>query len=140
MKTLVTALTACTLVVGLSAQQTPPPSQAAQPPQAPQTEQKPAEVTLTGCLVQGSGPAVFVFENVRKDPKSTTEPAVKYMVVAAAADLNIRQHLNHEVRITGTPDTKVAPPTSQKVEEKDLPKLTAKNITMVAETCTAPGR
>ena len=139
MKTLATALAACSLVVGLSAQQTPPPGQTA-PPQTPQTDQKPAEVTLTGCLVQGSGPAVFVFENVRKDPKSTTEPAVKYMVVASAADLNLRQHLNHEVRITGTPDTKVAPPTSQKVEEKDLPKLTAKSVTMVAETCTAPGR
>ena len=141
MRSLVTALAVSSLVVGLGAQAQstqPPPT----PPQTGQTQQtqKPAEVTLTGCIVQGSGPTVFVFENARKDPKSTTEPALKYIVVASTPDLNVREHLNHEVRITGTPDMKVAPPTTQKVEEKDLPKLTAKTITVVADTCSAPGR
>lgn len=130
MKTLVTAIAVCSLVAGLSARQDPT---------SPQTPQKPAvpEVTLTGCLVQGSTPAVFIFENARMDPKSTTEPAVKYVVLASAEDLNLRNHLNHEVRISGLPDGKVAPRTTQKVDEKDLPRLSAKSVTMVADTCTS---
>jgi hypothetical protein len=133
MKTFVTAIAVCFLVAGLSARQDPA---------SPQTPQKPAvaEVTLTGCLVQGSTPAVFIFENARKDPKSTTEPALKYIVVTSTEDLNLRNHLNHQVRISGLPDGKVAPPTTQKVEEKDLPKLSAKTVTMVADTCSSPSR
>ena len=130
MKTFVTAIAVCFVVAGLSARQDP------------QTPQKPAvaEVTVTGCLVQGSTPAVFIFENVRKDPKSTTEPALKYVVIASTEDLNLRNHLNHQVRISGVPDGKVAPPTTSKVEEKDLPRLSAKSVTMVADTCSAPTR
>jgi hypothetical protein len=133
MKTFVTAIAVCFVVAGLSARQDPT---------TPQTPQKPAvaEVTLTGCLVQGSTPAVFIFENVRKDPKNTTEPAVKYIVMASTEDLNLRSHLNHQVRIVGLPDAKVAPPTSQKVEEKDLPRLSAKSLTLVADTCSGPQR
>jgi hypothetical protein len=133
MKTFVTAVAVCFVVAGLSARQDPT---------SPQTPQKPAvaEITVTGCLVQGSTPAVFIFENVRKDPKSTTEPALKYMVIASTEDLNLRNHLNHQVRISGLPDGKVAPPTTSKVEEKDLPRLSAKSLTMVADTCSAPTR
>ena len=133
MKTFVTAVAVCFVVAGLSARQDPT---------SPQTPQKPAvaEITVTGCLVQGSTPAVFIFENVRKDPKSTTEPALKYVVIASTEDLNLRNHLNHQVRISGVPDGKVAPPTTSKVEEKDLPRLSAKSVTMVADTCSAPTR
>ena len=134
MKTFVTAIAVCFLVAGLSARQDPTP------PQTPQEKPAVAEITVTGCLVQGSTPAVFIFENVRKDPKSTTEPAVKYIVLTSAEDLNLRTHLNHQVRITGLPDGKVAPPTTSKVDEKDLPRLSAKSVTMVADTCSTPTR
>ena len=134
MKTFVTAIAVCFLVAGLSARQDPAK------PQTPQEKPAVAEITVTGCLVQGSTPAVFIFENVRKDPKSTTEPAVKYIVLTSAEDLNLRTHLNHQVRITGLPDGKVAPPTTSKVDEKDLPRLSAKSVTMVADTCSTPTR
>jgi hypothetical protein len=146
MKTLVTAFAVSFLAVGLAASQNPqvqnppvqnPPAQA-QPTQDPQ--KTPVEVTLTGCLVQGSTPAVFLFENARKDPKSTTETPVKYVVVAGTEDLNFRAHLNHQVTVTGTPDGKIAPPSSQKVEEKDLPRLSAKALTMVSDTCSTTVR
>ena len=91
---------------------------------------------LKDWLFEGAG----LWENVRKDPKSTTEPAVKFLVLASAEDLNLRNHLNHQVRITGLPDGKVAPPTTSKVEEKDLPRLSAKSVTMVADTCSVPAR
>src|SRR5689334_17936220 len=135
MKSLVTALGVCTLVASLSAGQATSQQQQAAPPTPPAVDQQKAtaDVTLTGCLVQGSTPAVFIFENVRKDPSNKEEAAVKYIVSAGTEDLNLRNHLNHQVRISGAPDGKVAPPTASKVEEKDLPKLSAKSITMVAD-------
>jgi hypothetical protein len=141
MKILATAL-ALAAVVGVGAQQPPPTQQQQQQqqPPAPQQDQKQPELTLTGCLVQGSGPSVFVFEKVKKDPKDANERAVKYLVVSAAEDLNLRNHLNHEVRITAIWDGRPAPATAQKVEEKDLPRLSAKSVTMVADTCSATTR
>lgn len=132
MKKLITTFAVCLSVgVGASAMQ-----QAQTPPQDPQP-QKPAtqEITLTGCLIQGTTPTVFIFDKARKDPKSPTEKAVKYVVVPNAADLNLRPHLNHEVQIVGMWDGRTAPATD-KVEEKDLPRFTAKAVTMVADTCT----
>ena len=138
MKRLITTLGVCLAIgVGAAAQQ----QQQQADPQTPPQAQKPAteEITLTGCLVQGSTPTVFVFDKARKDPKSPTEKAVKYIVVAGTEDLNFRNHLNHEVRIVGTWDGRTAPATG-KVEEKDLPRFTAKSVTMVADTCTPLAR
>lgn len=119
-----------------STQQTPPPTQQQQqqqqPPTPPQTPI--TDTTLTGCLIQGSGPTVFIVDNAKADPKSTTEKGARFLVIAAAEDLNLRQHLNHEVRITGKVDGTV-PVAGTKVEEKDLPKLNAKAVVMVSNTC-----
>ena len=115
-----------------------PPAQAAAAPE--QREQKAPEIALTGCLVQGSAPTVFVLENAKKDAKSDTEKGVSYIIVASSPDLNLRTHLNHEVTISGQGDGKTAPATGTKFEEKDLPKLTAKNVTMVSNTCALLAR
>ena len=137
MKTLVTALAVCFVVAGVSAQTQQQQQQQQAPPA--QEAQKPAEVeiTLTGCVIQGSGPTVFIIENARKDPKSTTEPAVKFIVVPATEDLNLRGHLNHSVTIVGVSDGKPVVLMTKKVEEKDLPRISVKSVTMVADTCTS---
>ena len=143
MKTVVTALAVClAAAVGTSAfqSQEPPPTPPTQQAQ-PQTP-TPAipEVIFTGCLVQGSAPTVYILENAKLDPKSTTEKGVKFIVLASAEDLNLRTHLNHEVQISGLTDGKTPPVTTQKVEEKDLPKFSAKKVTMVSDTCTSVAR
>jgi hypothetical protein len=138
MKKLITTLAVClTVGAGASAMQ----QQQANPPDPQAQTQKPAtqELTLTGCLIQGTAPTVFIFDNAKKDPKSPTEKAVKYVVVASTEDINLRPHLNHEVQIVGVWDGRTAPATG-KVEEKDLPRFTAKVVTMVADTCTAAAR
>jgi hypothetical protein len=140
MKKLITTFAVCLSVgVGASAMQQ---QQAQTPPSDPQTQtQKPPteEITLTGCLIQGTTPTVFIFDKARKDPKSPTEKAVKYVVVPNAADLSLRPHLNHEVQIVGVWDGRTAP-AGDKVEEKDLPRFTAKSVTMVSDTCTPAAR
>ena len=135
MKTAVTTLAAVVaLTLGTAASQT---SQTT----APQ-KQTPPEIVLTGCVVQGSSPTVFIFDNAIMDASSATEKGVRYLLASVAEDIDLRTHLNHEVRIVAQMETNVsADPVTPQVPpvppdpEKALPKLTAKSVTMVSDTC-----
>ena len=132
MKYLIASLVVCLAAgTGVLAQQNPP---------TPQTKPipPPVEVALTGCVIQGSSPSVLVFHNARKDPKDPAEKGVKFLLMVTDPDMNIRGHVNHQVEVTGTTDGRPAPPADQKVEEKDLPVLTVKTLTMIAPTCATP--
>ena len=138
------ALTVATAVVAAQEPRTPPtpaPS-TAQVPADPQAKAAPAapEITLTGCLIQGTGPDVFVLDNAKLSAADRAEKGKTYVLSASAEDLNFKTHLNHEVTITGSADAKVAPMPApgQKAADKDLPNLKAKSVTMVADKCTAP--
>ena len=126
----------------LLAQTAPPPTPPQNPPaqSAPQT--KAPDVTLTGCLIQGSSPNVYILENAKISKDDTSEKARTFVLASAGEDLSFKPHLNHEVRVTGMADAKVppTPPAGQKIDEKDLPKLTAKSVTMVADRCAPEPR
>jgi hypothetical protein len=140
--TTLAAVLAITLgTAAAQATQTAQTTQAAPTTQEPQ-KQMPPEVTLTGCVVQGSSPTVFILDNAKKDPASTTEKGVRYVLASAVEDVDLRTHLNHEVRIVGEVDIKVsADPVTPPVPpvppdpEKNLPRLKAKSVTMVSDTC-----
>lgn len=104
---------------------------------APAQKQNPPDLTLTGCLVQGSSASVYLFDNAKRDPKSQTEKGARYLVVINAEDLPLRQNLNHEVEMTGSIELKAPPPPGQKAEEKDLSLFKTKSVTSVSDTCTA---
>jgi len=100
-----------------------------------------ADLSLTGCLTQGSGPTVFILQNARRNARDRSEQGLSYMLVDAAADLALQTHMNHEVMVTGAADAKVqAPPPGQKSNEKDLPKFSVKSLTEVADRCPAVDR
>jgi hypothetical protein len=101
-----------------------------------------SDVTVTGCLTQGSSPAVFILDNARQKPEDKTEKAQSWVIVAAAEDLPFAANLNHEVSVTGAADAKVATPApaGQKATEKDMPRFSAKSITLVADRCTSATR
>jgi hypothetical protein len=123
------ALAASTIVAAQSGGQNPPPDD----------QQKAPEVTLTGCLTQGSGPTVFIFDNAKSDPKNVSEKGRTFIVVEATEDLGLARHVNHELALTGQAEAKMVPPPApgQKVGEKDLPKFQVKTVKMVSESCTA---
>lgn len=136
MKTLMTllgSLALATTVVAAQVQQQAPPT-----PQAQQEQTEKPDVSLTGCLVQGSGPNVFILESARMDPEDETEKTKAYMIVAATEDLFLRNHVDNQVTIRGAAEDKMVPtpPAGEQVNETDLPKLNAKGITAVADTCT----
>ncbi len=103
----------------------------------PKAAAAPADVTVRGCVMQGSAATVFVLDNAKKDPKSTTEKSVRYLVVPGTEDLMLSAHVNHLVDIRGQVVAKPAPAAGKPVTEKDLSTLTAKSLTMVADTCRA---
>jgi hypothetical protein len=107
------------------------------PPAAGPQGDKMKDVTVTGCLVQGSAPAVFLLEDAKIDPESKEEKGKTYFLSAAVPDL--KANLNKQVRIIGQAETKEppAPPAGQKVSEQDLPKLAVKTISSVADRCTS---
>ena len=109
---------------------------AGQESQPPTTQ----EVAVTGCVVQGTGPNVFILENAKADPRDRDEKGRSYLLVSNAMSISFREHLNHEVRVDGDAETKMPPMPllGQKVKESDLPRLTATKITHVATTCSSP--
>ena len=110
-------------------------------PQSQQLEQT-REVSLTGCLVQGSGPSVFLLENAKVDPEDTNEKGRSYLLTTYMSSISFREHLNHEVKIDGAAETRVPPPPpmGEKVKEADLPRLTATKLMYVASTCSESPR
>jgi hypothetical protein len=127
------------MVTGIGCGDKNPPDQ----PQATSTGQSTVspEVTLTGCLVQGSGPTVFILENARVGDDKSGTPEMYYLV-ADNDTVKLDQDVNHEVQITGVRDNKPQPKVAagQKPAEKDLPRLTAKTVTSVADRCTTPAK
>jgi hypothetical protein len=118
-----------------AAQSTPPPPQT---PADPQQQPKPAEVSITGCLVQGSAPNVFILENARAKPEDQGEKAVTYVITTVKPEMSLKAHLNHSIKVTGNAEklsAAAAPPAGQKPKEGDLPKFTASSVTMVSDRC-----
>ena len=120
--------------------QTPPPPNP-RPPLQTSAKSTQAEITVTGCLIQGSSATVFVLQNAKRDPQSAAEKAARYVVVPATEDLFLRQHLNHQVRILGVPDGRPqpTPPAGSPVDEKQIPARNAKSLTMVSPSCGGGG-
>jgi hypothetical protein len=110
---------------------------------------KPAlpEVVLTGCLVQGTSSTVFIFDNAKKDATSALEKGERYLLTSVVEDVDLRTHLNHMVRITGEVDLRVSTmPIREPVgsnpragEERTLPRLNARSITLVSDKCSMAG-
>jgi hypothetical protein len=152
----------------LYAAQNPTPSQ--QPPSAPPSAPTPSvpsptpspspsassaaqdskDVTLTGCLIQGSGPNVYVLENAKMSTASESDKGKSYVVVVTGA-ADLKPHLNHQVRIVGGESMAAASSSSSssssaagassassdKKDESSFPRLNARTVTMVANTCPA---
>jgi hypothetical protein len=85
---------------------------------------------------------VFLLDNARLTTEDAKIPGKTYVLTGAGEDMDFRKDLSHEVTVTGTIDMKMGavPPAGQKVAEKDLPKLSAKSVTTLADKCSAVPR
>ena len=126
-------------LVGAQAQSPTPQPPGAQAPTTEQprstppasTQDRGSSVTLTGCLIQGSSPNVFLLENAKIGPASSSRSSTErsssqgqsssssssssssagqaasmsgqtYVIEAAGSSPNLKNDLNHQVTITGT--------------------------------------
>jgi hypothetical protein len=103
---------------------------------------------------------VFILDNARANASDRTEKGQSYVVTASASSVDLKNQLNHEVRITGTADEKAGSEPSStgaagagsmsgsqssasasgataKIDEKDMPKLQAMSLVSVANSCQA---
>ncbi len=112
----------------------PQPSQSAQP-----SQDSPDDTTLKGCLVQGSGPNVFILDNAKSSTASETAKGERYVLEIAATPEQLKPVINTHVEVSGTAKKAEAAPSAagQDAAESALPKLMAKRITRIAETCPA---
>jgi hypothetical protein len=111
--------------------------------QAPSTDLRiGAEVTLIGCLIQGSNATTFLLDRARLDPQSKTEKPKTYVVIAATDAVVLAPQVNHEVAIKGMAEQKTVPTPEpgKKPLEKDLPKLRASSLMAVSESCPSSTR
>jgi hypothetical protein len=120
MKRTVFAVTASVVLAGtlVAAQsQNPQSPGGSQQPQTspsasqPSQQKSGSETRLTGCLVQGSSPNVFVLDNARMSTDAKTAEGKKYVVVMADAS-DLREQVNRQVTITGTTTEKPGSSTS----------------------------
>jgi hypothetical protein len=120
-----------------------PPSPSAQPSQAAEPNRDDADdTTLKGCLVQGSGPNVFILDNAKPSSAADTSKGERYILEISATPEQLKPVMNSHVEVNGTAKkaekADAAPAAAgQDASEAALPKLTAKRITRIAETCPA---
>src|SRR5262245_3715853 len=109
---------------------------------APASQDKTSDITVTGCLIQGSSPSVFVLEDAKMSTAAATDKGKSYVVVVTGS-ADLKPHLNHQVRIVGAEGAAsaasgaAAPASAGKSEEASFPRLNARTVTMVANTCPA---
>ncbi len=127
MKSFISALAVC-LIAGAAPtgaqqqqQQTPPP------PERP-------EISVTGCLAQGSMPSVFILENAKSSAGTTQETSTRYIVLAESKAVDLLKHVNNEVQLKGSPEGVIPPPEKQR-DEASLPKLRTTALLLVSNTC-----
>ena len=156
------SLLAAVTIAGTAAFAQNPASQTpSEQPRTTVTVQTPAatsaapDATLTGCLIQGSGPNVYILENAKASAAVASDKGKSYVLtVAPSATVDFRSQLNHQVRIVGLsadgsksavvvspgePASPAASATVVKIEEKDMPRFSTRTITSIGDTCVAVG-
>lgn len=106
------------------------------PGDAPQTR----EVTVTGCVTEGTDVGVYILDNVVAKPEVQNIPRT-FRLVSDGADLDFTLHANHQVQATGRAELKVLPepPPGGRIDPRDLPAFAVKTIQSVSERCLTGG-
>jgi hypothetical protein len=102
---------------------------------------KTIDVTVTGCLIQGTDAKTFLLDNARLNPKDSKEAAKRYLLASEVEDMPRKELVNHEVTATGVVVARSdVRPLPMPPNDKDLPVLTAKSIATIADRCINAGR
>ena len=106
------------------------------PGEAPNTR----EVTVTGCVTEGTSAGVYILNNVVAKP-DLQNIARTFRLVSDTGELDFALHANHQVQTTGTAELGVPPEPipGGRVDARDLPAFAVKAIHNVSERCLTGG-
>jgi hypothetical protein len=116
------------------AQNAPPPQTTRPQTQQPQTAPQPPEVTLHGCVVQGTTPGIYLLRNAIDPTKKGDTPKI-YRLTAQIEDPDWMSVTNKQVTMTGIPGVKPQPKPGEKINEEELPTFSVSKFEALADTC-----
>ena len=134
MSRIIGAIALSGMVIATAAAQSTPPPQTTRPQVPVQTAPQPPEVTLHGCLVQGTTPGIFLLKGAVNPVKKDDTPKV-YRLTSQIEDPDFTSVLNKQVTATGIPDAKPQPKLTEKVKDEDLPAFSISKFEAIADTC-----
>jgi hypothetical protein len=118
---------ACLVAQGSSPK--PPPSRTPPPVE---------DVTLTGCVQEGTDAGVYILTNAVNRGESKDLPRT-FRLVSNGEELDFTLHANHQVNATGRAELK-SPSDGRpggRIDPRDLPTLAVKTIQTVSERCVS---
>jgi hypothetical protein len=103
-----------------------------------ETAPKTQDLTVTGCVVQGTDSGIYVLSNVVATPDVRDVPRT-FRLVSAGEELDFTLHSNHQVQVAGLAEFKVPPdaPPGGRIDARDLPAFSVKTIRSVSDRCLA---
>lgn len=115
-----------------------PPKLPAEPPKDTVPPAAQQELTVTGCVVEGTDAGVYILTNVVARPETKDVPET-FRLVSGGEDLDFTLHNNHQVQAMGRAEMKPPPepaPTGH-IDPRDLPTLAVKSIRSIADRCVS---
>jgi hypothetical protein len=130
------AIALSSFVATAAVAQNAPPPQTTRPQtqQPPQTAPQPPEVTLHGCVVQGTTPGIYLLRNAIDPTKKGDTPKI-YRLTAQIEDPDWMSVTNKQVTMTGIPGVKPQPKPGEKINEEELPTFSVSKFEALADTC-----
>ena len=95
-----------------------PASQAPAPAAASQSQDSADDMTLKGCLIQGSSPTTFILDNATPATAAAGAKGQRYVVEISAQPDQIKSILNSHVQIVATADAKAAQRRAERCTER----------------------
>jgi len=86
--------------------------------------------TLTGCLNGPDSQGIYTLNTTDKKKKT---------ISVAAGDIDLKPHVGHHVRVTGTLEAQAVPAGEAQTGEKKMKQLKVTNVEHISETCPAEG-
>jgi hypothetical protein len=94
------------------------------------------DVTVTGCVTEGTDAGVYILSNVMAKPEIQNIPHT-FRLVGGDADLDFTLHMNHQVQASGRAELKFPPDPAPggRIDPRDLPAFAVETIQSVSERC-----
>jgi hypothetical protein len=129
----------CSMAIALAWVVTPLAQRAAAPRPRAQDQPKVQDLTVTGCVIEGTDAGVYVLTNALTRPDVQEVPKT-FRLVSGGEDLDFALHSNHQVQAIGRAEVSAPPreaPPGGRIDPRDLPAFSVKSMRSISDRCVA---